>query len=113
LDDELKYQDFPLTYWKIAVLQKTKKTISAAAFIIGQTEYVAALYESKVFSGLRPYSIDEMRSRHIQTTIAAVQETIAAGSGLDFSMLKPFDAHGSLESTRQTRWLQSAADILI
>lgn len=103
----------PLTYWKIAVLQKTKKTISAAAFIVGQTEYVTALYESKVFSGLRPYSIDEMRSRHIQTTIAAVQETIAPGSGLDFSMLKPFDAHGSLESTRQTRWLVSPADIHI
>ena len=55
----------PLSFWKIAVQQKTDSTIAAAALIIGQTEYVHALYEAKVFSGLRPYTIDEMRSRKI------------------------------------------------
>lgn len=99
----------PLSFWKIAVLQKTDNTIAAAAFINGQTDYVQALYEAKIFSGLRPYSIDEIRSRKIQTTIAAVEEA----TGLDFGKLKDFDAHGSLESTRQTRWFNRREDILI
>ncbi|MGK6320881.1 DNA/RNA non-specific endonuclease [Sphingomonas sp. DT-204] len=99
----------PLSFWKIAVLQKSSGTIAAAAFIIGQTEYVRALYEAKVFSGLRPYTIDEMRSRKIQTTIAAVEEV----TGLDFGDLKTFDAHGSLESTRRTRWFDRLDDIVI
>jgi endonuclease G len=99
----------PLSYWKIAVLQKTDTTIAAAAFIIGQTEYVHALYEAKVFSGLRPYTIDEMRSRKIQTTIAAIEEE----TGLDFGPLRKFDAHGSLESTRRTRWFNRLDDIVI
>lgn len=99
----------PLSYWKIAVLQKTKTKVAAAAFIVGQTEYVQALYEAKVFSGLKPYTVDEMRSRGIQTTIKAVEKE----TGLDFSMLYPFDAHGSLESTRQTRWVNSLRDVQI
>jgi endonuclease G len=99
----------PLSFWKIAVLQKTSTSISAAAFIIGQTEYIKALYEAKVFSGLKPYTIDEIRSRKIQTTIAAVE----AQTGLDFGDLKRFDAHGSLESTRQTRWFNRLDDIVI
>ena len=99
----------PLSFWKIAVLQKTADKIAAAAFMIGQTEYVKALYEAKVFSGLKPYTIDELRDRKIQTTIAAVEEA----TGLDFGVLKKFDAHGSLESTRQTRWFHRLDDILI
>jgi endonuclease G len=99
----------PLSFWKIAVLQKKADTIAAAAFIIGQTEYVSALYEAKVFSGLKPYTIDEIRSRKIQTTIAAVEEQ----TGLDFGELKRFDAHGSLESTRRTRWFNRLDDIII
>lgn len=99
----------PLSYWKIAVLQKTEEEIAAAAFLIGQTEYVQALYEAKVFSGLKPYTVDEMRSRKIQTTI----EVIEGLTGLDFSALKPFDAQGSLESTRRTRWFTRLDDVLI
>ncbi|WP_395945703.1 DNA/RNA non-specific endonuclease [Brevundimonas sp.] len=99
----------PLSFWKIAVLQKTPDDIAAAAFVNGQTEYVRALYEAKVFSGLRPYTIDELRSRKIQTTIAAVEEL----TGLDFGELKRFDAHGSLESTRRTRWFNRLEDIAI
>lgn len=99
----------PLSFWKVAVLQKTDRKISAAAFIVGQTEYVQALYEAKVFSGLKPYSVDDMRSRKIQTTIEAIE----AETGLDFSLLHPFDAHGSLESTRQTRWINDIGDVII
>jgi endonuclease G len=99
----------PLSFWKIAVLQKSETKIAAAAFIVGQTEYVKALYEARVFSGLKPYSIDEIRSRKIQTTIKAVEDV----TGLDFSVLRQFDAHGSLESTRQTRWFNRLSDILI
>ncbi|HEX8193535.1 MAG TPA: DNA/RNA non-specific endonuclease [Allosphingosinicella sp.] len=99
----------PLSFWKIAVLQKTESRIAAAAFLIGQTEYVRALYEAKVFSGLKPYSLDELRSRKIQTTIATVEEQ----TGLDFGSLKRFDSHGSLESTRQTRWFAHLEDVLI
>jgi endonuclease G len=99
----------PLSFWKIAVLQKTANTIAAAAFINGQTDYVKALYEAKIFSGLKPYSLDEIRSRKIQTTVAAVEEA----TGLDFGDLRKFDAHGSLESTRQTRWFNTPQDILI
>ncbi len=99
----------PLSFWKIAVLQKTATSIAAAAFINGQTDYVKALYEAKIFSGLKPYTLDEIRSRKIQTTVAAVEEA----TGLDFGKLRKFDAHGSLESTRQTRWFNRPEDILI
>ncbi len=99
----------PLSFWKIAVLQKTDDQIAAAAFIIGQTEYVRALYEARVFSGLKPYTIDELRSRKIQTTIKAVEEA----TGLDFSALHAFDSHGSLESKRQTRWFDGLDDVMI
>lgn len=99
----------PLSYWKIAVLQKTQSKIAAAAFIIGQTEYVRALYEARVFSGLKPYTVEEMRQRTIQTTIRAVE----AETGLDFGPLRKFDAQGSLESTRQTRWIDRVDSILI
>ena len=91
------------------MLQKTPTKIAAAAFIVGQTQYVQALYEAKVFSGLKPYTVDEMRKRRIQTTIKAIQ----AESGLDFSMLLPFDAQGTLESTRQTRWISDLNDVVI
>lgn len=99
----------PLSFWKVAVLQKTASKISAAAFIIGQTQYVQALYEAKVFSGLKPYTIDEIRKRRIQTTIATIEEQ----TGLDFSAVRSFDAQGSLEATRQTRWISDINDVVI
>lgn len=99
----------PLSFWKVAVLQKTDSRIAAAAFVVGQTEYVQALYEAKVFSGLKPYTLDEMRKRRIQTTIVAIENE----TGLDFSAVKDFDAHGSLEATRQTRWINDLGDIII
>jgi endonuclease G len=99
----------PLSYWKVAVLQKTEDQIVAAAFIIGQTQYVGALWEAKVFSGLTPYRLDDLRSRKIQTSI----ETIETETGLDFGAIRRFDAHGSLESTRRTRWFNRLDDVLI
>src|SRR5215510_868494 len=99
----------PLSFWKIAVLQKTPDHVAAAAFIIGQTQYVGALYEAKVFSGLKPYRLEDLRSRKIQTTI----ETIEKETKLDLSAIRSFDAHGSLESTRQTRWINRLDDVLI
>ena len=99
----------PLSFWKVAVLQKSPTRVAAAAFIVGQTQYVQALYEAKVFSGLKPYTVDEMRKRRIQTTVAAIE----AETGLDFSAVRPFDAQGTLESTRQTRWISDINDVLI
>lgn len=99
----------PLSFWKVAVLQKSPTKVAAAAFIVGQTQYVQALYEAKVFSGLKPYTVDEMRSRRIQTTIRAIE----AETGLDFSAVRPFDAQGTLESTRQTRWINTVDDVVI
>ena len=90
-------------------MQKSATEIVAAAFIVGQTEYVQALYEAKVFSGLMPYTVDEMRSRKIQTTVSAIEDQ----TGLDFAVFRPFDAHGSLEATRQTRWINSLSDVQI
>lgn len=99
----------PLSFWKIAVLQKTDTQIVAAAFIVGQVEYVRALYEAKIYSGLKPYSIEEIRSRKLQTTI----ETVEKQTGLDFGALKRFDAANALESTRRTRWIARLDDISI
>ena len=99
----------PLSYWKVAVLQKTPAKIAAAAFIVGQVQYVQALFEAKVFTRLTPYTVDEMRQRHIQTTIQAIADV----NGLDFSALLPFDAQGSLEATRQTRWISDINDVVI
>lgn len=99
----------PLSFWKIAVLQKAPDHIAVAAFIIGQTQYVGALYEAKVFSGLNPYRPEDLRSRKIQTTVEIVERE----TKLDFSALRRFDAHGSLESTRRTRWINRLDDVLI
>jgi endonuclease G, mitochondrial len=40
-------------------------------------------------------------------------ETIEKETKLDFSAIRGFDAHGSLESTRRTRWINRLDDILI
>jgi endonuclease G len=99
----------PLTYWKIAVLQKKPDQIVAAAFIIGQTQYVQALYEAKVFKNLSPYTLQELRINKIQTTIKAIEDE----TKLDFSAIRKFDAQGSLESTRQSRMILKPNDIVV
>jgi endonuclease G len=99
----------PLTFWKIAVLQKDPDTVAAAAFMIGQTQYVQALFEAKVFNNLSPYTIQELRSSKIQTTVKTIEDE----TGLDFGAIRRFDAQGSLESTRRTRLIAKPGDIVI
>jgi len=99
----------PLSYWKIAVIQKEPRRIAAAAFILGQAQYVQSLYEARVFTRLTPYSIGELRSQHIQTSI----ETIEEETGLNFALLRRFDSVTALEATRQTRFIRDAADIIL
>ena len=99
----------PVSYWKIAVLDKGEGNFAAAAFIVGQTQYIKALYEAKVFAGLKPYRMEDLRSRGIQTTVATIEQE----TGLDFSAIRDFDSQGSLEATRRTRWINRLDDILI
>lgn len=95
--------NIPVTFWKIAVIEKPGGKIAAAAFMIGQIELLAALFESRVFTGLQPYTLDELKNRRIQTTIQTVEQE----TGFDFSALRLFDSQNALESTRQTRILRS------
>lgn len=99
----------PLSYWKIAIIQKSPGVIAAAGFVNGQTQYVKALYEAKIFTNLNPYTTEELKEKNIQTTIASIEEM----TELDFGDLKLADARGSLESTRQTSWLRALDDIII
>lgn len=97
----------PVIFWKIAVVEKPDSTIAATAFMIGQIEDLEALFETKVFSGLKPYSLGELQSRMIQTPIATVEQE----TGFDFSILRPFDAQDALESTKRTRFIHNSSDI--
>jgi endonuclease G len=99
----------PITFWKIAVIEKGGGEYAAAAFMIGQLDYVRALLEARVFSGLKPYSYEELLSRMIQTTIAAVEQE----TGFDFSAIRKYDVQGALETTRQVRFIRSGSDILL
>lgn len=98
----------PLSYWKIAVLQKDRDTVVAAAFMIGQKQYLNALYEAKIFR-VTPYTRGELQSEKIQTTIATIEEE----TGLDFGSIRKFDSQGGLESTRRVRPLTRLSDIII
>ena len=99
----------PVTYWKIAVIQKDDDTIAATAFIRGQTKFIKALFEARVFTNLRQRTLAELQSDHIQTTIATVEEE----TGFDFSPLGDFDSVSALESTRHARFIFSPDDIII
>ena len=99
----------PVSYWKIAIIQKPDNKISAAAFMIGQVEYIQALYEARIFTGLKPYTFSELQTRRIQTTITTIEKE----TGFNFSMLRKFDSQDALESTRKTRFLGQNSEILI
>jgi endonuclease G len=97
----------PISFWKIAVLQKTDTKIAVAAFVRGQTDRVQALYEAKVFTGLKPFSAEDIKNLNIQTTLAAVEGL----TGLNFEVLKPFETvRTALEATR---YLGSVGDVEI
>ena len=99
----------PVSYWKIAVAEKSDGSVSAAGFMVGQIEYIEDLYESKIFTGLNPYTFDELITRRIQVPIELIEEI----TGLDFTSLKDLDAANALESTRRTRIITRADDIII
>lgn len=99
----------PLTYWKVAVIEKEDGEVAATAFLQGQLKFVQSLFETKVFRNLRNKSIDELQSENLQTTIKTVEEE----TGLDFGSLKSKDISSALESTRKTRLLRSTKDIIL
>ena len=99
----------PVTYWKIAVIQKANGDLAATAFMQGQTKFVRSLFETRVFTNLRSNTLNELQSEDMQTTIKAVEDE----TGLDFSMLRSADISNALESTRQTRLLRSVEDIVL
>jgi endonuclease G len=99
----------PITFWKIAVIEKLDGNIAAAAFMVGQIEYLQALFEARVFTGLKPFTLGELQTRRIQTTI----ETVEQETGFDFSTLRQFDTQNALESTRRTRFLLHNNEIII
>ena len=101
----------PVSFWKLAVLQKLEEEVAVAAFVIGQLDYLRPLYEKRVFTKLTPYSDAELKSRKIQTTV----EVIEALTGFDFSPVKQADTFAGLpESTgRDIRFITTGADIVI
>ncbi len=99
----------PMTYWKVAVIEKENGEVAATAFLQGQLKFVQSLFETKVFRNLRNKSVDELQSENLQTTIRTVEEE----TGLDFGLLKSKDISSALESTRKTRLLKSIEDIII
>lgn len=97
----------PVTYWKVIVVEKDNGEIAATAFLQGQTKFIEALLETRVFRSLRRTPLAELQSSHLQTTIRQVERQ----SKLNFSMLREHDVANALEGTRQTRALRSLEDI--
>ena len=109
--DKTKSWQIPVSFWKVAVLQKFPRDIAVAAFVIGQLDYLRPLYEKRVFSKLTPYSDAELQSPKIQTTV----EVIEALTGFNFAALRMADKFAGLpESTsRDIRFITSGSDIVI
>lgn len=97
----------PRSFWKIAALERASGKVSAAAFLVGQVQYVQQLYEAQVFTSLSPYSLDKLMQ--IQTTVSE----IARLTGLDLSAFNELDSLNSIEAARQVRWIAGPADIVI
>lgn len=85
----------PISYWKIAVIQKDAKRIAATAFIRGQTKFIKALFEARVFTNVRQRTLTELQSDHIQTTIKTVEDE----TGLNFLNTIPCE-HSNPRDTR-------------
>ena len=98
----------PVTFWKVVAADKEDGTFAATAFLSGQTKFVRALFEARVFSNLRQNTQADLVGLDVQTTIAAVEEE----TKLDFKALRRFDTMDALESTRKARVLHSPADIV-
>jgi len=98
----------PISYWKIAVIEKPQGAIAAVGFMIGQLKYVRALYEARVFSSLRPYSLEELKKQSIQVPISTIEDE----TGLNFAALKDVDTLDALEATKRVRFITNASDIV-
>ncbi|RWX81556.1 peptidase [Neorhizobium lilium] len=99
----------PVSFWKVVVVEKASGEFAATAFILGQIKLIQALYEAKVFTNLRQNSLADLQSNNLQTTIATVEQE----TGLNFRMLRDFDALNALESTRRAQILRSPRDIIL
>ncbi|MEP9387347.1 DNA/RNA non-specific endonuclease [Mesorhizobium sp. KR9-304] len=98
----------PISFWKIAVIERSPTEIAAVGFMNGQLKYVSALYEAQVFGGLRPYTLEELKEQNIQVPIATIEEE----TGLNFAALRDADTLGALEATKRVRFIRKASDIL-
>ncbi|MBK8456518.1 MAG: DNA/RNA non-specific endonuclease [Phyllobacteriaceae bacterium] len=98
----------PVSFWKIAVLQKTDETIAAAGFVVGQVEFLRPLYGSRVFTALTPTPTPKSVAPH-PVPIRSIEDQ----TGFNFSVLRAFDAVGGLEATRQVRIVAKPDDIVI
>jgi endonuclease G len=99
----------PVTYWKVAVIEKPDNQIAATAFLQGQTKFIEALLETRVFANLRKNTISDLQSDNLQTTIRTIEQE----TGLNFEMLREHDVSNALEATRKTRFLRSVEDIIL
>jgi len=101
----------PMEFWKVAVLQRTKTRISAAAFMIGQRSALPDEFgsERKFGPGLSPYTVDELIENQIQIPISEIE----AQTELKFGSLKNYDKLEGLESTKRVRSIRTKHDILI
>ena len=99
--------DIPMAYWKVVVVRKSDETIAATAFMTGQVKFLEKLFESKVFSKLRQNRLPKLQSNNIQVPITVIEDE----TGLNFGTLRRHDIASALESTRQSRFLQSIFDI--
>lgn len=98
----------PVSYWKVAVIEKSPTSIAAVGCMIGQLKYIQTLYEAKVFSALRPYTVEELKKQSIQVPISTIEEE----TGLNFGALKEVDSLDALESTRRVRFIRKPSDLL-
>lgn len=101
--------NIPVSFWKIAVIEKSERKIAAVGFVLGQIKYIQTLYEARVFTQLRPYTVEELKRQGIQVPIATIEKE----TGLNFETLREVDALDALESTRRVRFIQRAADVVL
>ena len=98
----------PISFWKIAVIERSPTKIAAVGFRNGQLNYVRALYEAQIFSALRPYTLEELKDQNIQVPISTIEEE----TGLNFAALRDVDTLDALEATKRVRFIRKASDIL-
>ena len=89
----------PACYWKVVVFVKPGDVASASAYILSQTDDIAALIERM--------SIEEARTHQVEMA------EIEALTGLDFGNLKQSDTFSGVERTRSRSLITSAEDLVL